>query len=333
MTARARAAAIAIATALAMTASACGGRSVVTLRYAHMSASDSVAGMQAEFFARRVAELSDGRLAVEVFPASFIGDTAEQLAMARDGTIDIHHTTAGALATLVEGFTVLDTPYRISDPERLSRIVDLRSPLMTRLDGELRHETGLRVLYTFYFGTRHLSFDGPALSPVDLRGAPIRANPYPVYELAVAILGGVPTPVDWNRIQAALATGAARGQENPIETIYSSDLYRWQSHLMLTGHIVGAEIVVMNERSWALLPRRDREALAEAATETGRWASGETLTMEAAKLETLRSLGMRVVGEADGLRTDLFKARAERFLAAEYGERLAPYFALMDETP
>ena len=33
------------------------------------------------------------------------------------------------------------------------------------------------------------------LSPVDLRGAPIRANPYPVYELAVAILGGVPTVI------------------------------------------------------------------------------------------------------------------------------------------
>lgn len=330
MTAGTRLAAMAMA--VAVSAAACDQRPIVTLRYAHMSPLDSVAGMQAEYFARRARELSEGRLVVEVFPASVLGDTAEQLAMVRDGVIDIHHTTAGALASLVEGFTVLDAPYRVSDPERLSRIVDLGSPLMTRLGDELRHGAGLRVLYTFYFGTRHLSFDGPALSPFDLRGAPIRANPYPIYELAVATLGGVPTPVDWNRIQAALATGAARGQENPIETIYSSELQRWQSHLMLTGHIVGAEIVVMNERSWSLLPRREREALAEAAAEAGRWASAETSAMEAARLEALKSLGMRVIGEADGLRLDLFKARAERFLTATYGERLAPYFALMDES-
>ena len=326
------AAAVATATFFAMAVVSCEARPIVTLRYAHMNVQDSVAGRQAEFFARRVGELSQGRLVVEVFPSSFIGDTAEQLAMAREGAIDIHHTTAGVLASLAEGFAAIDTPYRISDPDHLMRVVDPASPLMARLDEELRHATGLKVLYPFYFGTRHLSLDAPVMSPDDLSGAPIRAIPFPAYELAVEALGGVPTPVDWSRVQAALATGAARGQENPIETIYSSGLYRWQSHLMLTGHIVGAMIVVINDRAWSILPRRDREALAKAAAEASRWATAETLAMEAEALERLEELGMLVVGEADGLRIDLFRARAARLVEAEYGARLEPYYALMDES-
>lgn len=170
-------AAMAMAAALACSCDAVGR---TTLRYAHMNAPDSAAGMQATYFAERVSELSEGRIAVEVYPDSVLGSLVEQLEMAVSGAVDIHHTTAGALGSLSGDFALLDTPYLVPDAERLMRIVDRDSPVMRRLGAGLSG-AGLDVLYTFYFGARQLSCDRKVLRPEDLEGVPIRAIPFPMY--------------------------------------------------------------------------------------------------------------------------------------------------------
>ena len=72
---------------------------------------------------------------------------------------------------------------------------------------------------------------------------------------AVEGLGAIPVPIDWAETPTALATGTVNGQENPVETIVANKLYEVQKYLMLTGHIMGAEIVVMNDKAWRDLAR------------------------------------------------------------------------------
>jgi len=326
-------AAMTLSAALLSLSAACGTRGPTVLRYAHMNARDSVAGIQADFFAERAAALSEGRIRVEVYPASSLGSLTEQIEMVRSGGVDIHHTTAGALGSLFEDFSVLDTPYLVAGPERLMRIADRDSPLMKRLGDGLEKASGMSVLYTFYFGTRQLTFDSAVLRPEDLAGARVRAIPFPMYELAVEALGGVPTPIDWNYTPTALATGLARGQENPPDTILAAKLYQSQSHLMLTNHIMGAEIVVANRRSLSLLPKRDREALLAAGREAGVFATESLIENEAAAIAALRARGMRVITEADGLDVAAFRARAARLAGERFGARWAEYYALIDAIP
>ena len=42
----------------------------------------------------------------------------------------------------------------------------------------------------------------------------------------------------------------------------SSKLYETQSHLMLTGHIMNAQLIVINEKVWQKLTPAQRDALA-----------------------------------------------------------------------
>lgn len=319
-------------TALALL-SACGQGSPTVLRYAHMNARDSVAGRQAELFAARAEALSEGRLRVEVFPASGTGSLAEQLEQARRGVIDIHHTTAGALGSAYGAFEVLDTPYLVDDPERLARITARDSPLMARLDQGLRRDAGLALLYSFYFGSRQLTLAGPALRPADLAGRRVRAVPYPMYELTVEALGAVPVPIDWAETPNALIMGLAEGQENPPETILTARLYESQTHLLETRHILGASMVVMNARSLALLTERDRRALFAAAADASAFAQAETIRREAVALDELRARGMTVVGPDQGLDLAAFKARAKAITERRLGSRWAEYYRLIESIP
>lgn len=321
-----------IALALPLASASCE-RGPVVLRYTHMNARDSVAGRQAEFLSERAAALSEGRLRVEVFPASGTGTLAEQLEQARSGIVDIHHTTAGALGSAFGAFEILDTPYLVDDPGRLMRIASRGSPLMARLDEGLRASAGLAVLSSFYFGARQLSLRRPALKPADLAGRRVRAVPFPMYELAVEALGAVPVPIDWSETANALAVGTAEGQENPPETILAARLYETQSHLMLTNHILGASIVVINARSLALLEERDRRALFAAADEAAAFANAEMMRLEAAAIDRLKFLGMTVIGPEQGLELGAFKARAKAIASRRLNARWADYYSLIESIP
>ena len=57
----------------------------------------------------------------------------------------------------------------------------------------------------------------------------------------------------------ALATGQVQGQENPVNVVLSSKLYEKQSHLMLTSHIMNAQLIVINEKAWQALTPDQRE--------------------------------------------------------------------------
>jgi TRAP-type C4-dicarboxylate transport system substrate-binding protein len=141
---------------------------------------------------------------------------------------------------------------------------------------------------------------------------------------AVEALGAVPVPVDWSEVPTALATGQVSGQENPVDVVVSSKLYEAQSHLMLTGHIMNPEVIVMNNRVWKKLTDEQRAAFEKAALEVREKATRMVVEQEASQLDELKKLGMTVIGPEDGLDLDAFKKNAadlvaQRF-AAKYGD-------------
>ena len=294
------------------------------LIYAHMNAPGSVAGLQAAHFAELVKEKTGGSVIINVYPSSQLGTLQEQAEMVSNGSVAFHHNTMAGIGSLYPDYAVLDTPYLYKDADHLMRVADVNSPVMQKLNNELIAKRDVRNLYNFFFGTRHLTANKAIRTPVDLKGMKIRAIPFPIYMAAVDGMGAIATPIDFAELPTALATGVADGQENPPDTIYSTKFYDVQSHIMLKWHILGAEIVVVNETVWQSFSDAQRAQITEAAMETAAWATKMTKEGEAKSIELLRGAGMTVIGEAEGLDVAAFRQRvndyvAERF-SSQYGE-------------
>ena len=223
------------------------------LRYGHMNPPTSAAGIQAQMLADAIAKNTNGQIKVTVYPSSQLGKLQELAEAVSTGTIALSHNTAGGIGSLHEPFGALDTPYLYRDYDHLMKVMDVDSPVMKKLNEGLIKAAGVRVLYAYYFGTRQLTSNKPMLQPSDLAGQKIRAIPFPIYMTAVQGLGAIPIPVDWSEVPTALATGQVPGQENPVNVVLSSKLYETQSHLMLTGHIMNAQIIVINDKVWQKL--------------------------------------------------------------------------------
>lgn len=320
---------LALASLLAVAA---WGEDRITLRYAHVNTTDSLAGQMALDFAERVKEYSKDSIYVEVYPDSRLGGIQEMAEEVSSGVVAFHHTTAAALGSLFEDFGVLDTPYIYRDVAQLMKVADPSSLVMDRLSRGLSRARKVKVIGSFYFGTRQLTCDRPIRVPGDLAGIKLRAIPFPVYQTAVEGLGGLAVPIDWAQTPTALAARVVNGQENPVNIILSSRLYESQSYLMLTGHILSAGIIVANEAALGRLSVSQRLAVSRAASEACAAATKRQLDQEASDIASLKAKGMVVIGSADGLDLAAFRARTAKLVRERFGSKWGEYYRLIEET-
>lgn len=296
----------------------------VELIYGHMNAPTSVAGLQAQWFADAVEKNTSGEVKVTVYPSSQLGKLQELAEQVSTGVIAMSHNTAGGIGALHAPFGALDTPYLYRDLDHLMKVTDINSPVMKTLNEGLIQDAGVRVLYSYYFGTRQLTCNQAIKTPADLAGVKIRSIPFPIYTTAVEGLGAVAIPVDWSEVPTALATGVVAGQENPVNVVLVHKLYDVQSHMMLTSHISAGQMVVINDGIWQSLSPEHKAGIMKAAEEVRMKATKTVKDQEDEELAQLKEKGMTIIGEAEGLDVQAFRTNVKKLVnekfAAQYGE-------------
>jgi len=303
----------------------------IKLRYGHMNAPSSVAGLQADWLAEAIAKYTNNEVKVVVYPSSQLGKLQELAEAVSTGAIAISHNTAGGLGSLYGPFAALDTPYLYRDIDHLMKVTDINSPVMKSLNEGLIKAAGVRVLYCYYFGTRNLTANKEVKSPADLAGVKIRSIPFPIYTTAVEGLGAVAVPVDWSEVPTALATGVVSGQENPVNVVLSNKLYDVQSHMMLTNHIMGAQVIVINEDTWQKFTPEQQAGIAKAADEVRNRATAAVKDQEATELAELKKLGMKIIGPEEGLDKEAFRANVKKLVEERFSDKYGDLYKQIND--
>lgn len=298
------------------------------LVYSHPNAETSIAGLQASFFAEKVFEYSNGNIKIEVYPNSQLGNLLEQEQLLKTGIVAFSHNTAASMGSLYKDFEVLDTPFMFEDIDHLLKVTDPKSPVMKKLNNGLLR-SGVRVLYSFYFGTRQLTCNSLIKKPLDLKGLKIRAIPFPIYMTAVEGMGAIPIPLDWIATSPALQAGEIDGQENPANTILSAKLWESQKYLMLTNHIIPAEFVVMNDAIWKSMTESQQNIILRAAKEAAEYGTSTTIAKEADDLKTLQDMGMIIIGEKEGLDIEAFRTKTTSLVSKKFGKEWSKYYKMI----
>lgn len=302
----------------------------LVLRYAHMNPASSPNGLQAQYFADKIAERTGGAIKIEVYPNSQLGSITEMAEAVSMGSIAMHHNTYGGLQPLLDELGLFDTPYLYRDVDHLLKATDpATSPALAELNEKLIKTRGVRILYSFYFGTRELTANHAVYSPKDLAGKKIRAIPSAIYLAAVEGMGAVAVPIDWAEVPVALSTGVADGQENPVSTLVTSNINEVQKFAMMTDHIMGSEPVVINEKVWQGLSAEHKQIFTEVARETRDWASNYVLESEAKDVQTLKDRGMTIITAADGLKVDEFRASVMKVVNERFGKAWGKYYEMI----
>ena len=304
---------------LAAVAWAAPGQAQTILRYAHVGAEGESQTRYATELAALVKEKTAGRLDIRVFPGSQLGNISEMVNGVRIGSVAMAHHDFASLDRIVEDISVFNAPFIYRDAGHAMRATDERtSPVMQELNKQLVDKGSMRVVGNFYRGARQLSAKFAVKSPADLKGRKIRGVPLKLWNTMLSGMGAIPTPVEITELMTALSTGLVDGQENPLNNIIAQRFYEVQPYIMMTSHMESVLCLFINERVWQRLTEQDRaafnEATAEMAQRSLRWAEDSV----AKDQDFLRSKGVTIIAEKDGLDLKTFRSSVGAQLAKDF---------------
>jgi len=313
---------MAVALALALAPFATGGAEAqIRLRYAHVGVANAPQTLYADEVAKLVKERTNGRVEIQVFANSQLGGVAEMVDGVRSGAIAIGHHDFASLARILPNTAVFNTPFVYRDAEHSLRATDSRvSPALAAINRELVEKGNMRIVGSFFQGTRHLTSKEKVLTPADMRGKKYRGVPVKLWSSMLTGMGAIATPVEVSELATALATGLVVGQENPLPNILNLKLFEVQKFVMMTGHMQSVLSVFVNERIWQGIPATDRKIVEDTMAEVG----ARTLAWDKENNDRVRkeleSRGMTFVEEKDGLDVAAFRKAVLEQIGKDFPE-------------
>lgn len=261
-----------------------------TIRLAHHVTTQSEQHAAAELFARRVGELTNGALVIQVLPAAQMGGQREIIESVSLGTLEMGYGESGLYANYTPPFGIIALPYLYRDFAHFERTVE--GPVGAALARELEAKAAIRVMNWMTAGYRNTFLrTKPIQVPADFRGVKIRLPEAPVFVRTFAALGAQPTPIPAPDMYSALQTGVVDAMEGSAEVGYTFRIHEVTKYLSLTRHILLDGSFAMNAAFLAGLPKPQQEALQQAATEAGKWQRAQHFEREKVWLDRLAAAG------------------------------------------
>ncbi len=250
------------AATLALTTAAVSAQEF-TLKYGHvdtpsMTADDHVAGL---FLKNFLEARSQGRIKVEIYPASQLGNFRELVEGINLGTLELTNTTVGGSNQFFPQIQVTDIPYMYRDDLVAEKVGqssffdDVREAILLKTGNVRLIAVGNTGRWRSFFTTTK-----QIKSAADLKGVKIRTINSPLQIEMVKFLGGNPTPVGWGELYTSLATGVVEGTKNAASDIVGKKMHETLKYVVLDEHAYLYAFWWMSD-SWLKSLPKDLQAL------------------------------------------------------------------------
>jgi tripartite ATP-independent transporter DctP family solute receptor len=284
--------------------------------------------LYADEVAKLVKERTAGRIEIQVYPNSQLGGVGEMVDGIKSGAIAMGHHDFASLGKILPATAVFNTPFVYRDAAHSLRATDPRSSAaLQEVNKQLVEKGGMRIVGSFFQGTRHLTSKEKVLSPKDMAGKKYRGVPVKLWSSMLTGMGAVATPVEVSELATALATGLVVGQENPLPNIFNLKLYEVQKYVMMTGHMQSVLSVFINEKIWAGIPAADRKILEDTMAEVGKKTLDWDRETSDKYRKDLEAKGMVFVETKDGLDLEAFR----KAVLAQVGKDFPEWSRLIED--
>ena len=212
-------------------------------------------------FADEVAEKTDGRIQVKIFPNGQLGSENENLEQLQAGVIAMTKVSAPGLATYNEAYNAFGLPYIFNDTEDFYHVMDSQQMqdffLSTGDDGFVTltyYTSGARSFYTK---------DKAIRTPADLKGLKIRTMDSQMAIDMMNCLGGSATVMGYSDIYTGMQQGVIDGAENNVTALRDhgdvTKYYCFDEHTRIP------DMVIISSNIWNQFSDDQKSAVTECA--------------------------------------------------------------------
>jgi C4-dicarboxylate-binding protein DctP len=241
------------------------------IKFSHVVAADTPKGKASVFFAQKAAELTKGKVKVEVYANSALYKDKEEMEALQIGSVQMLAPSLAKFGPLgVKEFEAFDLPFIFDDTPDLHKIT--QGPVGAALLAKLEPK-GIKGLAYWDNGFKSFSANTPLKAVADYKGKKFRIQSSKVLEEEIRSIGGIAQVMAFSEVYQALQTGVVDGTENPISNFYTQKMHEVQKHLTLTNHGYLGYAVIVNKKFWDGLPADVRGQLEQAMKESTVYAN------------------------------------------------------------
>lgn len=229
-------------------------------------------GKTASYFADRVAQKSNGRINIKVYPGGqlFAGKQTSEFPMVRNGAIDFALASTINWSPQVKELNLPAMPFFLAvQPDRYKAMDAIENGKSGKMMVEAIEDKGVKVLGWAENGFRELtSSKGPVEKPEDLKGMKIRVVGSPIFIETFRELGANPVNMNWSEATTGFQQGVVDGQENPTNSInIPLKIWDYHKHHSDWHYIIDPLIMSVNPAVWDSFSPEDQKLLLECAKE------------------------------------------------------------------
>lgn len=260
---------------------------VTMLRYGSPLPEGSVYHKAITMFADEVKKLSDGKMAVDTFPASQLGGIREMLTSVQDGSLDFTLAVPAWYSNFVRPMDVFTLPYLVDSTEKLQNA--LQGELGTKVSG-IAEGFGFHYVGYYLMGGRHIvNKVHPVTDPAGVKGLKLRVINSPIYVAAFQALGANTVAMDPSELYLALQQGVVDGFEYPLPDLLDFKMYEVAKYLTLDRHTTDFFVISTNKAKWDKLSSEQQGIVEQAMKTSSDWQWQEQPKSIASALVELRT--------------------------------------------
>jgi tripartite ATP-independent transporter DctP family solute receptor len=263
-----------------------------TIKYAVIYDIKHPHGLGAQKFADLVAQRSDNKIKVKVYPNATLGGEVAIISAMQGGTVEMAAMATSQLVGVIKDFAALDLPFLFNNEMEVDRVVD--GPVGKAFLDKMP-EKGLVGLSWFEHGFRNLTNSRrPVTKLEDIQGLKIRVEQNAVAVDTWKALGTNAVPMPFPELYTALEQKAVDGQENPYSTVDSAKFYEVQKYLSVTKHKYTPLVLTLSKKFWDQLSADEKKVIQDAATEAAVYQRKANRDLNEQYLQSLKKTGMQI---------------------------------------
>ena len=269
----------------------------ITLRSSdtHPDGYPTVEGVKA--MAAEVKEKTAGRICIEVFPSSQLGEEKDTIEQTQFGVIDMIRASFGSFNDIVPITQTVSLPYLYKSEDHLHKVLD--GPIGAEIASAFEERDLVPLAY--YDGGARSFYNAkkPIATVADLKGMKFRVMQNDVFVDMMSALGANATPMPYGEVYSAIQTGVIDGAENNFPSYDSSGHAEVAKYYTLDQHLMVPELVAVAKSSWDKLSPEDQAVMREAAKNSATLQRKLWADQEKASEEKVRAAGAEVVKDVD----------------------------------
>ena len=288
---------LALVMVLALTACGGGKDETVVLVGADSTGKGAAGQIFGEYVAKRVSELTDGKLTIDYHPNGDLGGDADLIRQMKDNDIQIVVCQTAPTVSFIPEMAVFDLPMSFAkyDGDTIDNVLNGENDF-TKALGAAYEAQGLHLLGFLQNATFRLTTSNKALNSLaDFKGLQIRTMENANHMAFWQAIGAQPTPLAWAEVYVSLQNKMIDAQENAADTCVGANFQEVQDYLACTNHILYCNQICINKDAYESLSPEFQKALDQAVADAIEYMRPQLADIDADNKQILADGGMEII--------------------------------------